>query len=50
MHLISAKKPQLMKLTFLITSGFDVDGLYADVAGSPFDPAAYEFAIVGKKK
>jgi 2-polyprenyl-3-methyl-5-hydroxy-6-metoxy-1,4-benzoquinol methylase len=30
--------------------GFDVDGLYADVAGSPFDPTANEFAIVGKKK
>ncbi len=30
--------------------GFDIDGIYADVAGSPFDPAADEFAIVAKKK
>ena len=29
--------------------GLTVEGFYADVAGAPFDPAAKEFAVVGKK-
>jgi hypothetical protein len=32
-----------------VECGFTVEGLYSDVAGSPFDPAAKEFAVVGKK-
>jgi 2-polyprenyl-3-methyl-5-hydroxy-6-metoxy-1,4-benzoquinol methylase len=30
-------------------AGFIIDARYADVAGSPFDPTAKEFAIVAKK-
>jgi len=30
--------------------GFAVEGFYADVAGSPFDPDAGEFAVVAHKK
>lgn len=33
----------------LAAAGFGVDGLFADVAGSPFDPAADEFAVVARK-
>jgi len=32
-----------------VECGFTVDGLYADVAGSPFDSESKEFAVVGKK-
>jgi SAM-dependent methyltransferase len=30
-------------------AGFDVQSLYADVAGTPFDAVAGEFAVVGRK-
>jgi len=30
--------------------GFAVDALYSDVAGTPFDPVANEFAVVAKKQ
>jgi len=30
-------------------SGFTIEGLYSDVAGSPFDLEAIEFAIIAKK-
>jgi len=33
----------------LAACGLAVEGFHADVAGSPFDPAAKEFAVVGKK-
>jgi len=33
----------------LVESGFTVDGLYADVAGSPFDPQSQEFAVVARR-
>ena len=32
------------------SSGFRMDGLYADVAGSPYDPASHELAVVAGKK
>ncbi len=34
----------------IVECGFTVDGFYSDVAGSPFDSEANEFAVVGKKK
>ncbi len=33
----------------IVECGFIVDGIYSDVAGSPFDSEAKEFAVVGKK-
>ena len=33
----------------IVECGFTVDGFYSDVAGSPFDSEANEFAVVGKK-
>ena len=33
----------------IVECGFAVDGIYSDVAGSPFDSEAKEFAVVGKK-
>jgi len=33
----------------MVDCGFTVDGIYSDVAGSPFDSEAKEFAMVGKK-
>ena len=33
----------------IVECGFTIDGIYSDVAGSPFDSEAKEFAVVGKK-
>ncbi len=33
-----------------VECGFTVDELYSDVAGTPFDPKANEFAVVAKKQ
>jgi 2-polyprenyl-3-methyl-5-hydroxy-6-metoxy-1,4-benzoquinol methylase len=33
-----------------VTNGFRMDSLYADVAGSPYDPASHELAVVAGKK
>ena len=30
-------------------AGFQVEGFYADVAGTPYDPSAEEFAVIAKK-
>jgi hypothetical protein len=30
-------------------NGFPIDHLYADVAGSPYDPASHELAVVAKR-
>ena len=32
-----------------LASGFRIDHLYADVAGSPYDPASHELAVVAKR-
>lgn len=33
----------------IVECGFALDGIYSDVAGSPFDSEAKEFAVIGKK-
>ena len=40
--------PEALEREF-VECGFTVEKLYSDVAGSPFDPEANEFAVVAKK-
>jgi len=40
--------PDELKREF-VECGFTIEKLYSDVAGSPYDPQAIEFAVVGKK-
>jgi len=40
--------PELLANEFA-ESGFKVEGFYGDVAGSAFDPAGHEFAVVARK-
>lgn len=41
--------PESLKREF-IESGFEIENIYVDVAGAPYDPQAEEFAIVARKK
>lgn len=40
--------PEALEREF-VESGLTVEGFYGDVAGSPFDPEADEYAVVAKK-
>ncbi len=40
--------PEALQKEF-VSGGFEVDALYADVAGAPFEPEGTEFAIVARK-
>ena len=40
--------PDVIEREF-VESGFTIEGLYSDVAGSPLDAEAKEFAVLAKK-
>jgi hypothetical protein len=40
--------PQALEKAFK-EAGFSVEGLYSDVAGTPFDRKAREFAVIARK-